>query len=409
MRISHQLIFLFICVGTSYGSPFGDERSQRTFSLFNVIKFKNTGCQSTSDGNLQGVCYTKQECADLGGSSEGNCAAGFGVCCIISVSGTTAACGGTVTQNCSYIESPDFPAARTEAGNCVYMVNRCSSDICQIRLDFVTAILAQPLPAGNAAQGDCGGATDTLGLVPGAGNPNLIPALCGTLTGQHVYLEASRTVDLAATVTIANVMGGTINGMRMWRIKVSQIECNSRTKAPQGCLQYFTGIQSTIKSFNFDGSIACTTGCEISSQDYRACFRQEAGMCGMLFTESNVDAGKLAFGFDSPGANNAVAKAQSLGAVCAMNAANACAAVNANAVQTCNFIQIPGASLNDGVNGDADIFCGSFLNPTNNALASAAVTTTRKPFELRHVVVGNTANIAAGLPGFSLDATQTPC
>ena len=34
------------------------------------------------------------------------------------------------------------------------------------------------------------------------------------------------------------------------------------------------------------------------------------GMCGMLFTESNVDAGKLAFGFDSPGANNAVAKAQ---------------------------------------------------------------------------------------------------
>ena len=49
-------------------------------------------------------------------------------------------------------------------------------------------------------------------------------------------------------------------------------------RAPQGCLQYFTGIQSTVKSFNFDGSIACTTGCEISAQDYRACFRQEAGL-----------------------------------------------------------------------------------------------------------------------------------
>ena len=45
--------------------------------------------------------------------------------------------------------------------------------------------MAQPLPAGNANQGDCGGTTDTLGLVSGAGNPNVIPALCGTLTGQH--------------------------------------------------------------------------------------------------------------------------------------------------------------------------------------------------------------------------------
>lgn len=405
MRISHQLIFVFICVGASYGSLFDDERSQRAFSLFNVVKFKNTGCQSTSDGNLQGVCYTKQECADLGGSSEGNCAAGFGVCCIITVSGTTAACGGTVTQNCSYIESPDYPAARTEAGSCVYMVNRCSSEICQIRLDFVTAVLAQPLPAGNANQGDCGGTTDTLGLVSGAGNPNVIPALCGTLTGQHVYLEASRTVDLAATVTLANVMGGTINGMRSWRIKVSQIECSSRTKAPQGCLQYFTGIQSTVKSFNFDGSIACTTGCEISAQDYRACFRQEAGMCGMQFTESSVDAGKDAFSLDAAGAGANAIKSQSLGTKCAMNAAAVCANAAAN---TCSFIQIPGASLNDA-NGDSDIFCGAFLNPTNEGLNKAAVTTTRRPFELRHVVVGNTANIAAGIAGFSLDATQTPC
>lgn len=409
MRISHQLLLFCCCifVGSSYGSPFEDERNQRTFSLFNVVKFKNTGCQSTSDGNLQGVCYTKQECEDLGGTGEGNCAASFGVCCILTVSGTDAACGGTITQNCSYIESPAYPAARTTAGNCVYMINRCSSEICQIRLDFVAATLAQPMPAGNAAQGDCvGGATDSLTLAPGAGNANIVPVLCGTLTGQHVYLEASRTVDLAATVTIANIMGGVINGMRSWRIKVSQIECSSRMKAPQGCLQYFTGSQNTIKSFNFDGSIACLTGCEISTQDYRACFRQEAGMCGMQFVESTLDAGKNAFSLDAKTAALQL-MAQATTVSCQMDAAAVCAAAAGN---TCSFIQIPGGSMNVA-NSDSDVFCGEFLNPMGTAtiVGGAAVNTVRKPFELRHVVVGNTANAANGLAGFSIDATQTPC
>lgn len=421
MRISHQLLLFCCCifVGSSYGSPFEDERNQRTFSLFNVVKFKNTGCQSTSDGNLQGVCYTKQECEDLGGTGEGNCAAAFGVCCIITVSGTDAACAGTITQNCSYIESPAFPAARAMAGNCVYMINRCSSEICQIRLDFVAATLAQPLAAAAVAPaagniGDCGniGATDALVLAPGAGNANIVPVLCGTLTGQHVYLEASRTVDLAATVTINNIMGGQINGMRSWRIKVSQIECSSRMKAPQGCLQYFTGSQNTIKSFNHDGSFACITGCQISSQDYRACFRQEAGMCGMQFTQSTLDAGKDAFSLDAAGGNPAMqAMAASLSANCAMNGAAVCGAAAAN---TCSYVQIPGASLNKAT-GNSDMFCGELLNPLNAAtiVGGAAVTTVRKPFELRAVVVGNTANGAtapnAGLAGFSLDATQTPC
>ena len=40
-------------------------------------------CQSVSDTSLQGVCYTSQECSDLGGTADGNCANGFGTCCII--------------------------------------------------------------------------------------------------------------------------------------------------------------------------------------------------------------------------------------------------------------------------------------------------------------------------------------
>ena len=47
--------------------------------------------------------------------------------------------------------------------------------------------------------------------------------------------------------------------------------------------------------------------------------------------------------------------------------------------------------------------------PPIDLISNVLLSATRRPFELRHVVVGNTANVAAGLPGFSLDATQTPC
>ena len=45
--------------------------------------FISRACQAVSDTDLQGVCYTKQECDDKGGTEDGNCAAGFGTCCII--------------------------------------------------------------------------------------------------------------------------------------------------------------------------------------------------------------------------------------------------------------------------------------------------------------------------------------
>ena len=51
-----------------------------------MITKKNSifrACQAVSDDALQGVCYTKQECDDLGGTEDGNCAAGFGTCCVI--------------------------------------------------------------------------------------------------------------------------------------------------------------------------------------------------------------------------------------------------------------------------------------------------------------------------------------
>ena len=49
-------------------------------------------------------------------------------------------------------------------------------------------------------------------------------------------------------------------------------------RAPNGCLQYFTGIRNTVTSFNFgDGSGGHVTGGNLMVQDYNACFRTEQG------------------------------------------------------------------------------------------------------------------------------------
>ena len=40
-------------------------------------------CVAQSDLTLKGICLTNDECDSEGGTKDGNCASGFGVCCII--------------------------------------------------------------------------------------------------------------------------------------------------------------------------------------------------------------------------------------------------------------------------------------------------------------------------------------
>ena len=52
-----------------------------TFSLFSIVQFPNQQCTGASSTSTYGTCYTSSECTTKGGSADGNCAAGFGVCC----------------------------------------------------------------------------------------------------------------------------------------------------------------------------------------------------------------------------------------------------------------------------------------------------------------------------------------
>jgi len=402
-------IFIFLCC-PFLGSAFETERDQKSFSLFSVLKWKNTACQAVSDDTLQGVCVTAQECDDKGGDKDGNCAAGFGACCVLTLSGTDTAPGGTVTENCTFIQNVDYPSAEVNTRTYSYMVTKCSSDICQVRLDFLVANFAQPV----AATGSCAGDDrDRILLDAGGNDPDR--TLCGDLTGQHVYMDVSPANTNAATITVTADADAAAGGTKNWRIKVSQIECDSEYRAPDGCFQYFFENVNTIMTFNYDGATARANadGGVLSELDYRICIRKNDGMCSIEYTPSEVTNGMEAF---------------DLGAVAAATAANAataqhgvggdkasCATIDANGAQTAgtNYIQIPGAVNVNEFTGDS--FCGGklsnfALDPTVGPDALGAnvhstVIATGVPFEIRYVAFGDQAMDA----GFSLMATQRPC
>merc|ERR1719323_2545164 len=80
MGFRHHVFILILVIGATWA------KDEKSFSIFNVVQFKNEACISTSttmnSGNRNGTCYTAEECDEKKGKAEGNCASGFGVCCV---------------------------------------------------------------------------------------------------------------------------------------------------------------------------------------------------------------------------------------------------------------------------------------------------------------------------------------
>jgi len=233
------------------------KRNGKLFSLFSVVTFPNSQCTASSDNTMYGVCYTSSECATRGGSTDGNCAAGFGVCCTFTIS----TCGNGVSQNCTYITNPSYPSTYTTTGTCTHSVTPLNDDICQLRLDFDNFDITE------ATTGLC---TDTFAITGQSGqNPH---DLCGTLTGQHIYVENARSTS-ATTLTFTIATGGT------WKIKVSQIECYSTSRAYPDCDQFMTGISGTVASYNWPNV-------QLRNTDWNICIRREEGYCGLQLSQA---------------------------------------------------------------------------------------------------------------------------
>ncbi|XP_064120934.1 uncharacterized protein LOC135225587 isoform X1 [Macrobrachium nipponense] len=227
------------------------------FPLFSLITIANTPCSASGGSN--GTCYSANQCKNLGGAASGTCAQGLGTCCVFQTT-----CGGQASQNCTYFVNDGYPKVFNGASSCQLRVNKMNSSVCQLRLDFDNFILSPPESKDHQCLNDR--------FYVSGGTP--VPVICGTNTGNHMYVDIGNTLPLVLTVV---TMGPSFD--RSWKIKVTQIPCNSDYTAPTNCLQWFQGVSGQIKSYNFD----LTSGLQLSNQDYSICIRTEKNFCGIQY------------------------------------------------------------------------------------------------------------------------------
>jgi len=247
----------------------GSNREEKFLSIFQIVKFKNEACPA--DSGDTGLCYTEAECTLKGGVASGTCASSFGVCCGFTISANE----GVVTEDNTYITNPEYPDPAA-TGMYTYSIQKCDDSIVQFRIEFIDVMLSGP------AQGDC--TNDTL-MFSGfdAVSMKTVPmTLCGTLTGQHMYVSVKDVTDLSKI--IFNIVGDAAK----WKIKIDQISSSETALlAPRGCLTYHTEESGALTSFNNDGG----NGELINNQAWAHCIMDMDGFCDVALTSSNFDLG----------------------------------------------------------------------------------------------------------------------
>merc|ERR1712183_1229699 len=380
------LVFILVAAG---GGDTAESRDGKVFSIFNVIKFPNTECAGTN--SLNGTCYTNTECTSLGGTSSGSCASSFGVCCVFSL-----ACGGSTSANTSYATISTYSTS-TDADPCVYKYCKNSDDVCKLRIDYESMVIAGPSTftattstdtyKEGVITGDCD--TDTISVgIPGFASP---PVICGYNTGQHMWVPAS---DSCATITL-DIDTATTSTTRSWNIRVTQYECGNLMAPEQSCLQYHTAQTGNFASFNWDTSqtsnlkTALRTQYHLSNQYYDICIRRAQGFCSVCFspqimhtTPTAIATEGSSFGLTA-GSTASIAVTSAMGPVCTgLTTFHATATI---ATGFGDYITIENIQPGTGTAGalGTDKLCGILFNAgAITSTATATACTFQTPFKV---------------------------
>merc|ERR1711936_31293 len=343
------------------------EEKQPKLSIFNIIKFENNACKGST---RNGTCYTAAECESVGGKKSGDCADGFGVCCIVMLTA-----GGSTSLNHSYIVQAS--SCSLTVGPKTYEICPLSTDIRRIRLDFTVFTLAPPHTGGGTltaatwtggAVGDC--LQDTFVLTSSGGAAS--PVICGTNTGQHMIIDND---GQGCSVANFNIGGGTFT--RAYDLTITQYREGDESGGPMGCLQYFEQESSMIRSFNFPvtakGAKFVDTVVHLSNQDYNVCIRRAAGKFQICYIQCTVIASASAGSQSSFGLSISTTTASD-------------AMIDSGC--THDYITIPRglhkittASTTVDL-GKANRFCGRQLATARAATASTSVCSASIPFRL---------------------------
>jgi len=360
-------------------SSAGNNREKKLFSMFSLVTFPNEEC--TSSDSECGTCMTASECSGLKGLVSGSCAQGFGACCVVYHD----TCGGTVSNNRTYIRNPGYSSSYTTAGTCTWTLAKCANNICMIRLDFEESSIAQPSTIGICA-------TDHFKGTP-AKTGKATPLICGENAGQHIYLDGG-SYNTASATLVLTLTGATA---RKWKMKVSMVECDSLQKPPQGCLQYHTGNTGSVRSFNYQDSTAYN---HLQSHSYNVCIRQEKGYCRIGWKQDD-------------GTKDSFKMGRGTGAYNSLNSGGC------EATGQADYVVIPNGS--DGGLTDAyceaagntmvpsvDKFCGGTLTCITGSSTPAEVISNVRPFTLG-VFLNDMEGTGINNRGFKLNYRQIAC
>jgi len=278
MALEKLCLSITLIIGFLSATTLAEERNAKLLSLFNIVTFPNDPCDADTKN---GTCYTTEECSNKGGTNDGSCASGYGVCCTFSLS-----CGSTIAENNTYWES-----GGSEVGSCGVTICPCSTNICKLRLDFDTFVITGPSTLTTAVVGVIAGVADSLTGVthsgatqcatdtfsvssPGGTSP---PSICGTNSGEHMYVDSSDQCNELSMLLGTTAVGTTL-ATRSWTIRVTQLECGSDNLPPSGCTQYFFGSDTgTVSTYNYDG------GFHLANQNQVQCIRREKGNCKICY------------------------------------------------------------------------------------------------------------------------------
>jgi len=355
-----------------------------------VVKFKNEACVSSSSlatgqsSFRNGTCYSQSECSEKGGNSKGSCASGFGVCCVFTFNQAT----NTINVNDSYLQNPGFPSAYSETSAVTYTIQKCSNDVCWLRLDFEQFSNLGPADTVETTGGAC---QDSFSVTVSTGQS--IPNICGTNTGQHIYVDIGALPSDTATVNFN--FGNTASTNRIWDVKASQIPCGANYAPPNGCLQYQTGLTGRITTFNF---AATDSQQHLASQSYSHCIRQEAGFCCIQY---QVCSDMNSFSIDTMAKEDGPPVTGG-------------PALHDAACKTLDYVQIEnsnGGCTDNGAGIFRSKYCGGFFTDFTSGKANTPVCDCTRPFEVNFFTDAIADAMAAVLPnrGVCLEYTQLPC
>jgi len=301
MRSLKETLFLFailaaVCVDALEAEQVAKEkiapetRDGKILPVFQVVKFPNDVCSGSSQN---GTCYTAEECSNKGGEKQGSCASGFGVCCVFALS-----CGGSASENLTYIVQTSVTSLTSP---CTYKICPCSTNICRIRFDFSTFVLAGAVVGTTSAGllavaaaslngdalGDC--VTDSF-VISGASSGT--PVICGTNTGYHMIVDS----DGSSCHNANFVVGGTTATSRSWEIRVTQYACgDTDISGAPGCLQYYTATAGNIQNFAWPPTATVVTGAitHLENQKYDICMRRASGNCLICYSPTIAGAAAI--------------------------------------------------------------------------------------------------------------------